>query len=80
MPKDGEPKASKSHGPEQIDFGHGIENSRCVLRTPTKRNGSEAFFYKGDRPLSIFLEHKKKVSSFESAAFFEFGGLWEASW
>ena len=35
---------------------------------------------RGDRTQSVFLQYKRKVSSFESAAFFEFGGLWEASW
>ena len=40
----------------------------------------EGFFVRGDFTQSIFLPNKRKVSSFESAAFFELGGLWEASW
>ena len=40
----------------------------------------KGFLIRGDFTRSVFLQYKRKVSSFESAAFFEFGGLWEASW
>ena len=40
----------------------------------------KVFLIRGDFTQSVFLQYKRKVSSFESAAFFELGGPWEASW
>ena len=58
----------------------GLEILGVLHELPRNAMVRKGFLIRGDFTQSIFLQYKKKVSSFESAAFFEFGGLWEASW
>ena len=58
----------------------GLKILGAFYEPPRNAMVGKGFLIRGDFTQSMFLQYKKKVSSFESVAFFEFGGLWGASW
>ena len=64
----------------KLTLAMGLNIFGAFYEHPRNAMVRKVFLMRGDRTQSVFLQYKRKVSSFESAAFFEFGGLWEASW
>ena len=84
----GEPECQKpwsqrlprAKGHNKLTFAMGLKIFGAFYERPRNAMVRKGFLIRGDFTRSVFLQYKRKVSSFESAAFFGFGGLWEASW
>ena len=70
----------RAKGHNKLTFAMGLKIFGAFYERPRNAMVRKGFLIRGDFTQSVFLQYKRKASSFESAAFFGFGGLWEASW